>query len=320
MILTRAPLRIALVGGGTDYPPFVKEHGGFCVTAAIGYYVYIAINGPWFAEGYRLRYSETEYVTDKAEIGNIKHPIIREALKFYDVPPNVEISSMADVPSGTGLGSSAAFTVALCYALATHMRLDRSQYELAQDAAIIELDLAIRGGGAQDHYASALGDLQILEFAQSGQVFTGPLHISDVNYCALQDRLSLYYMGQSRNADAILRTQSTEGLSEIKAYGEDGATLLEQGDLDGFADLLNDHWQAKRRRSPHMSSPEIDALYDFALANGADGGKLVGAGGAGFLLCYSREKDRLAKAMHARGLTELPMRFDALGTTLLCNA
>lgn len=304
-----------MAGGGSDYPPFVAEHGGFTVTAAINKYVYVAINSIPNAD-YNLRYSETEHVTD---VDSIKHALMREAIRYYDVPLGTEIVSTADLPSGCGLGSSGAFAVSLCHALSRYVGREPDAHELAVDAAHVELAMAQRGGGTQDHFSTALGDVQILEFLPSGRVLNSPLDMTDLNWCALQDRLHLYFTGHSRDADAILRTQTSEGLAEIKASGEEAAHLLECGDLDGFGELLNVHWLAKQQRSPHISNPDIDRAYEVALANGATGGKLVGAGGGGYILCYARDGERLTAAMDSIGMSELPFQFDALGTTLLCN-
>ena len=312
MIVSRTPLRITLGGGGSDDPAFVSEHGGFAITAAISKYIHITVNES-FGDGYLLRYSKTEHVQN---IKDIEHPILREALKLYDVWPHVEIVSVADVPSGTGLGSSGAFTVGLCNALAVYTGVHMTQQELANQAAMIELDILERAGGQQDHWATALGDVRVLEFGDNGRVTT---RLVSTDTLALQDHLSLFFTGYHRDSDAILRTQTDDALSAIKTMGKDADPLLYMGNIEAFGQLMNDHWQMKRKRSPEMSNDDIDNCYNVALQNGAIGGKLVGAGGGGFLLFVTNDRKRLSMAMYRLGLRELEFSFDHEGTTVICD-
>ena len=310
MIQTRTPLRVPLGGGGTDLPSFVAEFGGFVITAALNKYVYLAINES-FSDGYLLRYSKTEHVQN---INDIEHPILREALRLYDVWPHIEIVSIADVPGGTGLGSSGAFTVGLCNALATYTDTYMSQADLARQAAHIELDILGRAGGQQDHWAAALGNVRVLEFGD--EVTT---RLVDTDALALNDHLSLFFTGYQRDSDAILRTQTSDVLSAIKTMGKDADHLLYLNDFEQFGWLMNDHWQVKRKRSPDITNSDIDYCYDVALKNGAIGGKVVGAGGGGFLLFVTNDRKRLSMAMYSLGLRELEFSFDYEGTTVIAE-
>jgi D-glycero-alpha-D-manno-heptose-7-phosphate kinase len=320
VILTQTPLRISLAGGGTDDPTYAAEHGGYAITAAIDKHVYVAISDQ-FNYGYLLKYSETE---DVDTIDDVQHPILREALRYFDIPPHVEIASLADIPSGTGLGSSAAFTVGLCLALSAYGGRDLpglsefDQSEAAYRAALIELALLKRPGGRQDHAACAMGGIAELRFGRDS-VDAQPLDIKPRMATRLADRLVLFYTGYRRGADTILSTQTRDGLDEIKEIGYLSADLLRVGKVDEYGELLNDHWRLKRTRSPEMSNEHIDAWYDLALANGAIGGKLVGAGGGGFLLFVTSDKDRLVNEMTAQGLRHVPFRFDFTGTTWIAR-
>jgi D-glycero-alpha-D-manno-heptose-7-phosphate kinase len=304
-----------LAGGGTDSSTYLIDHGGFAMTAAIGQHIYIGIN-KMFDEGYRLKYSEIEYTKT---IEDIKHPIIREALRLYRIQPGVEIVSMADIAAGTGLGSSGAFTVGLCRALAafTHSTLHRE--DAAEQAARIELDILKRPGGKQDHWATAMGGVISLEFSPNGHIRDDALGISPHNLKRLESSLSLFFTGYSRDADLILATQSTEGLDEIKASAYIAQELLIAGDFEGFGNLMNEHWRLKQLRSPDMSNDHIDFCYRHALRNGAIGGKLVGAGGGGFLLFVAKEKAQLSAAMLEQGLQEIPVTFDHHGSTIIAS-
>lgn len=312
MKVAKCPLRLSLAGGGTDHPTYVNEHGGQCVTGAIDRYVY-AIVKPTYEEGWWVKYRDVEHVKD---LDDITHPIVREVLRFYDAPSKTEIISLADIPSGTGLGSSGAFTVALCHAVSAYVGYHLDQRTLAQHAAYIELDVLGRGGGVQDHYACAFGGLQVLAFYPNGLVGNRTLAIDDSVCRELQNRLQLYFSGQSREAYTILKTQTTEGLDEIKAHGEVALKMLETDDLDGFGGVLNDHWEAKQKRSVFISNEEINDHYVAGLASGAIGGKLVGAGAGGFLMFYARDAEGLDATMEMRGLPKLPFQFDMQGTRL----
>lgn len=309
-------MRLTLGGGGTDDPRYVKENGGFALTAAITQHVYVGINDR-FGDGYLLKYADVE---DVQTIDEIKHPVLREALRFFDVPPSVEIISMADIPAGTGLGSSAAFTVGLCRTLATYMGGKLHKEDAAEVAAHIELDILGRSGGKQDHWACAMGGLLALEFRQNGHVHDGMCAISTQSVRELESRLCLFFTGYSRDADGILSTQTTNGLDKIKVIGYESERLLVEGNIRGFGELMNEHWRLKRNRSSEMSNSQIDSYYKIALANGAIGGKVVGAGGGGFLMFVTDNRVKLVAAMAAVGLRETPFRFDHDGSSIIANS
>ncbi len=313
MILARVPLRVCLGGGGTDDPRYVKEDGGFAITAALDKHIYISVNRTPNND-YLIRYSETER-TDTWQ--TVKHPIIRAALEYFNIPPGVEIVSMADLPSGTGLGSSGAFTVALCMALSQFWGGWYTQRMAAEDAARIELELLKRPGGQQDHFACAMGDVRWLKFTKPGYVYSSPVDAPQAALDALEGSLHLYYTGTQRDAGEVLSTQTTDGLAEIKHLGYMTHHRIVTGDIAGLGKLMNEHWWLKRKRSADMSNTAIDLAYAVALDNGAIGGKLVGAGGGGFLLAVAENATELTPAMAALGMPEVPFKFDHVGATLI---
>lgn len=314
MLMARVPLRISIAGGGTDSPAYARESGGFAITAAISQYVYVAINRT-FDNGYKLRYSETEHADN---IADIKHPIIREALRFYDVPPQVEIVSLADIPSGTGLGSSGAFGVGLCMALGTFVGMRIDQRMAAVHASQIELEILGRPGGRMDHWAVSFGDVRALKFGRTGAVYGTPLDAPIAALDALENSLHLYYTGIRRDAEEVLATQTTEGLDEIKHLGYRAHHKIVAGDIVGIGKMMNDHWILKRKRSDQISNTVIDSAYAVALGHGAIGGKLVGAGGGGFLLMVAPpEATELTPALAFLGMPEIPFTFDHVGATLI---
>ena len=324
MIITRSPLRISLGGGGTDLPSYYGEHSGFLIAAAIDKYVYINLHRR-FVDGFLLKYSSLE---EAATIDEIKHPIIREALKLVDIQErNLEITSMADIPAGTGLGSSGSFTTALLKALHALKKNLVHPAELAEQACCIELEKLGEPIGKQDQYISAYGGITSFRFSRDGQVEAAPLKLSEETLFNLEDNLLLFFTGYARSASAILKEQDdksrkadsamTENLHFIKELGTQSQKALEAGDLEEFARLMDLHWQRKKERSKGMSNPEINACYDCAMANGALGGKIIGAGGGGFLMFYAGDKIKLRHAMREKGLTEVRFRFDFEGTQIL---
>ncbi len=325
MIITRSPLRVSLGGGGTDLPSYYREHGGFLIAAAIDKYVYINIHRR-FVEGYLLKYSHLEEV---ASIEEIKHPIIREALHHVGVPKNIEITSMADIPAGTGLGSSGSFTTALLKALHCHNKGLIGPQDLAEEACYIELDRLGEPIGKQDQFIAAYGGITCFEFADGKPVNAYPIKISDETLFNLEDNLLLFFTGYSRSASEILREQDTkskehdstmiENLHFTKDLGYRSRDALEAGDLLEFGRLMDVHWQHKKRRSNGMSNSTIDDWYGLALANGAVGGKLIGAGGGGFLMFYAADKTRLRHTMREAGLREVRFRFDFEGTKIVAS-
>ena len=324
MIITRSPLRISLGGGGTDLPSYYRGHTGFLIAAAIDKYVYINVHRR-FIDGFLLKYSHLE---EAATIDDIKHPIIREALKLVEVKErNLEITSMADIPAGTGLGSSGSFTTALLKAFHALRKNLVHPAELAEQACEIELEKLHEPIGKQDQYIAAFGGITCFKFTTDDRVEAWPLKISEETLFNLEDNLLLFFTGYSRSASQILKEQDDkskksdsamiENLHFVKELGYKSQVALESGDLNEFARLMDVHWQRKKERSKGMSNPEINTWYDLAMANGALGGKLIGAGGGGFLMFYAEDKTRLRQVMRDKGLTEVRFRFDFEGTKIL---
>lgn len=325
MIIARAPLRISLGGGGTDLPSYYREHGGFVLSAAIDKYVYITLHDA-FDDQYIIKYSQIERVSDPAAV---KHPIVREALKLLPVP-HLEIVSMSDIPAGTGLGSSSSFTVALLKALHGWRREFVSPQQLAEEACHIEMELLGEPIGKQDQYIAAFGGITAFEFHQDGSVSATPLEASHDTLRDLEEDLVLFYTGVSRSASSILghqndRTKSGDSamihnLHSVKTKGVGIAHSIAEGDLGQFADIMHEHWRLKKLRSPGMTSVKIDCCYNLALENGARGGKLIGAGGGGFLMFYAEDKKRLRTAMAGAGLREVGFRFDYDGAVVVARS
>ena len=325
MIITRSPLRVSLGGGGTDLPSYYREFGGFLVAAAIDKYVYITQHRT-FQEEIILKYSKLERVRDVAEI---EHPIVREALRLVgaDDPRHLELTSMADIPGGTGLGSSGSFTTALLKALHASRRHPISPAELAEQACEIEINRLGEPIGKQDQYIAALGGITAFTFHPDGRVEHRPVRLSEETLYNLEDNLLLFFTGYSRSASAILKDQNDrsvrndavmlENLHFTKELGLRSLECLESGDLGGFATLMDRHWRRKRERSSGMSNDRINAWYEHAMASGALGGKLIGAGGGGFLMFYAGDKAGLRRAMREQGLQEVRFRFDFEGTKVV---
>lgn len=324
MIITRAPLRISLGGGGTDLPSYYRQQGGFLIAAAIDKYVYITVHRR-FVDGFLLKYSEMEEV---ATIDEIKHPIIREALTLAGVQErNLEIASMADIPAGTGLGSSGSFTTALLKALHALRKNLVLPSELAEQACHIEIEKLGEPVGKQDQYIAAYGGITCFHFLPDDRVQASPLKIAEETLLELEDNLLLFFTGYSRSASKILREQDDkstqsdktmlENLHFVNELGQQSQRALEGDDLHEFARLMDIHWQRKKERSDAMSNKQINAWYDVAMANGALGGKIIGAGGGGFLMFYADDKARLRHAMREQGLTEVRFRFEPEGTKIL---
>ena len=324
MIITRSPLRVSLGGGGTDLPSYYREHGGFLIAAAIDKYVYITLHRR-FVEGFLLKYSRLE---EAATIDEIKHPVIREALKLAGVQErNLEITSMADIPTGTGLGSSGSFTTALLKAFHALRKNLVHPSELAEQACQIELEKLGEPIGKQDQYISAYGGITCFKFLSDGRVEAWPLKVSEETLFNLEDNLLLFFTGYSRSASAILKEQDdkskqadkamVDNLHFVKELGQQSQLALERDDLCEFARLMDVHWQHKKQRSRSMSNQDIDSWYDHAMGNGALGGKVIGAGGGGFLMFYAGDKTRLRHAMREKGITEIRFRFDFEGTKIL---
>ena len=323
MLITRTPLRISVGGGGTDLPSFYREREGFVIAAAINKYMFIGLNRT-FTEDYLIKYSQLER---RSAVGEIEHRIVRAVLERHGVGPGVEMVSMADIPSGTGLGSSGAFTVGLLRAIYAHKREHVTAGALAEEAAHIEIEVLGEPVGKQDQYIAAFGGLTCFEFHRAGGVSVSPLAISQDTLHDLEERLLLFFTGYSRSAGSILADQKErsmqgdramlDNLEDTKALGIRIREALEGGRPEEFGRMLDEHWQRKRGRSKGMSNPEIDRWYDAGVANGAIGGKLVGAGTGGFLMFYASDPAALRAAMAAEGLQETRFAFDLDGSTVL---
>jgi D-glycero-alpha-D-manno-heptose-7-phosphate kinase len=324
MIIARSPLRITLGGGGTDLPSYYKERGGFLIAAAIDKYVYVTVMRP-FTPGIYLKYSKLEHVES---VDEVHHPIIRESIALLDFKtPQVEITTLADIPAGTGLGSSGSFTTALLKALYAHRRRLVHPSELAELACQIEIDRLGEPIGKQDQYIAAYGGLTCFTFHQDGGVQAEPLKLPMDALFNLEDDLLLFFTGFSRSAGTILadqrqRTQQHDedmlrNLDGVKDLGFRSREALEKGDTAAFGDLMHEQWEQKKRRSGAMTNSHIDEWYELGRKNGALGGKLVGAGGGGFLMFYAEDHRRLREAMTGAGLEEVRFRFDFEGTKVI---
>ncbi|MDX1901559.1 MAG: galactokinase [Gammaproteobacteria bacterium] len=326
MIVVRSPLRISLGGGGTDLPSYYQDHAGFLIAAAIDKYVYITLHQT-FVDELIVKYSKLERVKT---VDEVEHPIVREALKHINIAaPYLEITSMADIPAGTGLGSSGSFTTALLKALHTLKKNLIHPRELAEQACHIELNLLKEPIGKQDQYIAAFGGITCFNFNRDHQVEAWPLDIDQETLYNLEDNLLLFFTGYSRSASGILKEQDQKtrdanqdminNLHFVKELGLKSQDALLQGNLHEFADLMNVHWEHKKKRSGNMSNSDIDQWYALAMKNGALGGKMIGAGGGGFLMFYAEDKIRLRHAMREAGLTEVRFRFDFAGTQVIAQ-
>jgi len=324
MIIARSPLRISLGGGGTDLPSYYRESEGFLMAAAIDKYVYVTINRP-FLEGIFLKYSEIE---NAKNVLDIKHNIIREVLFLENLKtPQIEITTLADIPAGTGLGSSGSFTTALIKALYAYRNKHIHQEALAELACHIEIDRLGQPIGKQDQYIAATGGITSFAFHKDDRVISAPVNLSTNTIFDLEDNLLLFFTGFARSASNILHDQKVRSekndenminnLHYVKDLGYRSKAALEDGDTNLFGELMHEHWENKKRRSSGMSNPDIDNWYNLATKNGAIGGKLVGAGGGGFLMFMARDKPRLRKAMKESGLEEVRFKFDFEGTKII---
>lgn len=327
MIITRSPLRISLGGGGTDLPSYYREHGGFVISAAIDKFVYITLHET-FQQELIVKYSRMEVVH---AISEIHHPIIRESLRLMDLEcPHLEITSMSDIPAGTGLGSSGSFTTALLQALHTLKKSVIARQDLAEQACHVEIDLLGEPVGKQDQYIAAFGGITCFQFRPDSRVDVEPLRISNETLLNLESNLLMFFTGYSRSASDILKDQDTrsrqkdeamiQSLHLVKELGLESKAAFERGDLRRFAEIMHVHWEHKKKRSGGMSNPSIDEWYELARRNGALGGKLIGAGGGGFLMFYTEDTTRLRHVLREAGLREVRIHFDFAGTTVVSPA
>lgn len=324
MIIARSPLRITLGGGGTDLPSYYEEREGFLISAAIDKYVYITLHET-YEPGYFLKYSKFEKCSS---VDEIQHPIIREAFKMLEIDkPNIELCSMADIPAGTGLGSSSTFTTALLRALHKMQGHIVSTRTLAEEACEIEMNRLNQPIGKQDQYIASYGGITCMNFHKDGYVWVDPLNITEETWYNLEDSLILFSTGYIHTAGDILKEQNDKSkehdeemmknLDFVKDLGYQSKIALEKGDLDTFGDIMKVHWEHKKKRSSNMSNSDIDKWYELGLKNGALGGKVIGAGGGGFLMFYVKDKTKIRLAMKEAGLKETRFRFEKEGAKIL---
>jgi D-glycero-alpha-D-manno-heptose-7-phosphate kinase len=325
MIITRTPFRLTLGGGGTDLPSFYGDHGGFILAAAIDKYMFLNVNTPIVDDKIRVRYTGSEMVD---HVDDVKHTLAREALKHFGVTSGIEIVSIADIPAGTGLGSSSSYLVGLLNALHTLLQDQATPQKLAEEACRIELEVLRKPIGKQDQYMAAFGGLTTLDIDPEGNVSVKRLDLDMDLVESLEHNILMFYTHEMRDATSILKKQDAaartkdrtvvRSLREIKDIGLEISDAISRGNLRRFGELLDVHWESKKRLSEGISNPQIDAWYELAKQNGAVGGKISGAGGGGFLMLYCEEnKARLREVMRAAGLRELKFRFDFEGSKVV---
>jgi D-glycero-alpha-D-manno-heptose-7-phosphate kinase len=327
MIVSRAPVRFSLGGGGTDLPAYSDRFGGFLVSAAIDKYIYVTANKR-FHRDIRLAYSKTEIVPS---VDKIEHRIFREALRMTRIEHSIELTSVADLPANSGLGSSSSFTVALLNALHTYRREFVSSRQLAEEACAIEIERLGEPVGKQDQYIAAFGSVTAFTFGADGSVAVEPVPVREEVLDELETNLVIFWSGVERPASVVLREQGQrlrgldadviERMHTIKEIGREVYRLLSAGDTDRYGELLHHHWTQKRKLASKMTDAMLDEHYEAARAAGALGGKLMGAGGGGFFMLYTRpaDKRRVIEAMSARGLRQLRFRFDDDGARIVAN-
>jgi D-glycero-alpha-D-manno-heptose-7-phosphate kinase len=338
MIVSRAPFRLPIGGGGTDLPSYYKHHEGYLITAAINKYMYININQPAVFNKIKINYSKTEMVNPE-EIHLIQHEIVRETLKLLNIRRPIEISSMADLSAGTGMGSSSTYTVGLLKALHTMNRRNLPLQDLAEEACKVEIDLIGKPIGKQDQYAATYGGIVELQIDRSGAVQVTPLPLHQETVYELENRLMMFSTHIERDANVILSEQSQkaatasekkgsvseeaalQAMHHIKAIGKQMRDALVNDQLDRIGELMHEHWVCKKRISNKMSSSQIDEWYDLAMKNGAMGGKIMGAGGGGLFVFFVKSPDRrkLRQALEKSGLKYMDFKFDFEGAKILAN-
>jgi len=329
MIISRSPVRITLGGGGTDLPSYYSKYGGALIAAAIDKYTLVTAHTR-FDEDIKLNYSQTEQLQN---IDKIKHNIFREALKLLNIKKGIELTSLSDMPSSSGLGTSVSFTISLLNVLHTYKRDFVPQKRLAEEACKIEIEILKEPIGKQDQYISAFGGITSFQFAKDGTVTVKPVTMTDEAQDELHDNIMLFYTGISRSASKILKEQDEKSkkdegttidtLHEIKRIGLETKKALEQGDVDKLGEFLDVHWNIKKRLSKDVSNQYIDGCYAIAKKHGVLGGKIMGAGGGGFFMFYhngnNNEKTSFAKALIKKGLKKMRFNFDFEGSKIILN-
>ena len=329
MIISRSPVRITLGGGGTDLPSYYSKYGGALIAAAIDKYTLVTAHTR-FDDDIKLNYSKSEIVKD---IKDIRHNIFRESLKLLKIKKGIELTSLSDMPSSSGLGTSGSFTIALLNALHTYKKEFVSQEKLAEEACYIEMEVLKEPIGKQDQYISAVGGITFFEFDKNGKVTTEPIKMTEEARDELHSNIILFYTGIQRSASKILREQDNKSkndesktidtLHEIKRIGLETKNAFEKGDVDKFGEYLDQHWNIKKQLSGGVSNQYIDDSYNHAIKNGALGGKIMGAGGGGFFMFYhngnNNEKTKFIRAMAEKGLKKMRFNFDFEGTKIVLN-
>ncbi len=322
MIISRTPFRMSFVGGGTDLPSFYEKEYGAVVGTTINKYVYITVNklSPFYKYKYRLGYSQTELASNADEI---KHNIIRETVKYLNIE-NIEIVSIADIPAGTGMGSSSSFTVGLLHALHAYKSEFADASTLAKEATKIEMEILKEPIGKQDQYFASYGGFKYMEFHPDGNVKVRPVIMIPEVKERLENNIICFYTGDQRSASKILKDQKDrtenkiEILKKMRDLVKNFVKVLEEGKkLYEVGELLHENWQLKKQLSPYISNPQIDEMYEKALKNGAIGGKIMGAGGGGFLMLYVEEQhhNRIREAF--KDYIEMHFGFSSDGSSII---
>lgn len=323
MIISRTPLRMSFVGGGSDLPVFYRKHGGAVVSTAINQYVYITVN-PKFDQGIRVSYSRTE---EASKVDRIRHPLVREALKLTGIQGGIEITSVADIPAkGTGLGSSSSFTVGLLHALHAHSERHASAEQLARECCEIEIERCQEPIGKQDQYAAAYGGLNHIRFLPDDSVIVEPIICKRETLGQMQDRMLVFYTGLTRSASEVLRRQQTSlrggrkkqnAMKRMVQLADELKVQLQRNNAEALGEIIHENWELKRSLSEGISNSQIDDWYSKARAAGAQGGKLLGAGSGGFLMFYAPQEQHGAITRALSDLRRMNFRFEPQGSKII---
>jgi D-glycero-alpha-D-manno-heptose-7-phosphate kinase len=331
MIVTRTPFRVTLGGGGTDLPSFYEKHGGFVVAMGLDKYMYLVLNRLIVEKKVILHYTKSEMVDSAKEL---RHELAREALRLNGIDSGIEISSLADIPASTGLGSSSCYLVGLLTAIHAYRKDYISRQDIAAEAVRIELDVLKKGIGQQDQYMAAFGGLTVLDIDTAGKVAVRQLQLASWAIAELIANSHIYYLNKKRDAAEVLddqnkamatttpdRAKVEDSLLQIKDIGHRILEAIQGEDFDAFGVLMDEHWQNKRRLSETVSYPEVDQLYDHVKKEyGVLGGKIIGAGGGGFLMLYCpRKKQQLTQFMQTKGYFRLPYQVEFEGSKVVSN-
>lgn len=322
MIISRTPLRMSFVGGGSDLPEYYKKKCGAVLSTSINKYIYVSVNKK-FDNNIRLSYSTTENVSN---VINIKHPIVRNVLKFLKIERGLEIVSISDIPSrGSGLGSSSSFTVGLIHTLYRYMGLEITQQELGRLSSYIEIDVCGDMIGKQDQYSASFGGLNLIEFNEDESVKVTPVSCSPKIIKKIESSIILFFTGRTRNASDLLAKQSENIkqtskrnlISDMVDLAYDMKNLIEKSDINSLGELLDKNWKLKKQLASGISDTEIDSLYNHGIKAGATGGKLLGAGNGGFIMFYAPPEKHLEIIKAMKGLKKVPFNFDNTGSKIV---